>query len=141
MIFFGTRGRGLHTMEIWKPQNYMSVGRQARGVCNWMRLLHPDSGGVPSSERIVQDIRKVFVSMEAARVANGIAIKGVGNWSGKCGISHDGKLARGGKTVKGSFDPSKAPYLHSDASFAKKMKVEASVSIFDGPADDDKFVT
>ena len=47
----------------------------------------------------------------------------------------------GGKTVKVNFDPSKAPYLHSDASFAKKMKVEASVSIFDGPADDDKFVT
>ena len=34
------------------------------------------------------------------------------------------------KRVKGSFDPSKAPYLHPDASVAKKMKLAASVSLF-----------
>ena len=45
------------------------------------------------------------------------------------------------KRVEGSFDPSKAPYLHPDASVAKEMNLAASVSLFDGPADDDHFVT
>ena len=84
-----------------------------------MRLLHPDSGCVPSSKRIVEDARKMFVSMESVRVANGVAIKGVGNRSGKSSIDHGGQLARGGKRVKGSFNPSKATYLHPDASVAK----------------------
>ena len=74
-------------------------------------------------------------------MANGVAIKGVCNQSGKRSIAHDGPSARGGKRVKGSFDPSKAPYLHPDASAAKQIKLEASVSLFDGPADDDHFVT
>ena len=57
--------------------------------------------------------------MDAVRVANGVDIKGVGNQSGKRSIAHDGPSARGGKRVKGSFDPSKAPYIHPDASVAK----------------------
>ena len=60
--------------------------------------------------------------MDAVRVANGVAIKGVRNWSGKCSISHDRPSARGGKRVKGSFNPSKSPYLHPDAYLAKEMK-------------------
>ena len=43
--------------------------------------------------------------------------------------------------MKSSFDPSKANYLHPDASVAKEIKLAASVSLFDGPADDDHFVT
>ena len=74
-------------------------------------------------------------------MANGVAIKGVGNRSGNRSIAYGGPLERGGKRVKSSFDPSKATYLHPDASVAKEMKLAASVSLFDGPTDDDHFVT
>ena len=74
-------------------------------------------------------------------MANGVAIKGVSNRSGKRSIAYDGPSARGGKRVKGTFDPSNALYLHPDASVVKEMKLAASVYLFDGPADDDHFVT
>ena len=74
-------------------------------------------------------------------MANGVAIKGVGNRCGNRFIAHDRPSARGGKRVRGSYDSSKAPYLHLDASVAKEMKLAASVSLFDGQADDDHFVT
>ena len=59
----------------------------------------------------------------------------------KRSIAHDGPSARGGKRVKGSFDPYKVPYLNPDASVANEMKLAAPVSLFDGPADGDNFVT
>ena len=59
----------------------------------------------------------------------------------KRSIAHDGPSSRGGKRVKGSFDPYKVPYLHPDAYVANEMKLATSVSLFDGPADDNHFVT
>ena len=58
-----------------------SISTPKRGAQCWMRLLHTDSGCVPTNTRIIQDFRKVFLSMEAVRMVDDIAIKGVVNRS------------------------------------------------------------
>ena len=61
----------------------ISMSSPKRGAQCLMRLLYPDSGVFPSSTRIIKDVRKVFLIMEAVRMADGVSIKGVGDRSGK----------------------------------------------------------
>ena len=86
-----------------------------------MRLLHPDSGGVPSSTGIIQDVWKVFFSMEAVRMAGGIAIKGVSGDFGKRCIAIE-PLSRGWGRAKKAFSDQGVPYANPNASIAKQIK-------------------
>jgi hypothetical protein len=61
-----------------------SMSTPLRGSSAWHRLLHPETGGVPSSKRIVQDVLKVVVdSINEIRRQDGIAIDGLGDQRGK----------------------------------------------------------
>ena len=54
-------------------------------------------------------------------MADGIAIKGVGDRSGKRYIAME-PLPRGGKRAKKAFSDKRVPYVNPNASIAKKIK-------------------
>ena len=107
----------------------ISMSTPKRGAQCWMRLLHPDIGRVPSSTCIIQYVCKVFFIMEAVVMADGIAIKSVGDRSGKRYIAME-PFPRGGKRAKSYFSDQSVPYVHPNASITKQIKVEASISLF-----------
>ena len=49
------------------------------GAHDYCWILHLETGGVPSSERIIWDFNKVFESMEMVRKYEGININGLWN--------------------------------------------------------------
>ena len=63
-------------------------------------------------------------------MADGIAIKSVGDRSGKQYIAME-PLPRGGKGTKKAFSDQSVPYVHPNASIEKQIKVEASISLFE----------
>ena len=63
-------------------------------------------------------------------MADGITIKGVGNRSGNRHIAME-PFPRGGKRAKKAFSDQNVPYVHPNASIAKQIKVNASISIFE----------
>ena len=50
--------------------------RKTHAYC---RILHQDTGGVPSSECIIWGVEKVFEYMEMVQEAEGIKVGGLGN--------------------------------------------------------------
>ena len=61
------------------------------------------------------------MSMEAVRIEDGIAIKGVSGRSGKRFIAME-PLPRGGKREKKAFSDQSVPYVNPNASIAKQIK-------------------
>ena len=81
----------------------------------------------PSSKRVVQDIAKVFVSMECVRQANGKRVDGLGNRKGKRQGNAAKTELRGGYRPRklGMFENKEIP-IHPDAFQARQLKLEAS---------------
>ena len=45
---------------------------------SYIRLTHPDTGVIPSSDRIIEDIRRILVTLERVREASGCIIDETG---------------------------------------------------------------
>ena len=87
----------------------------------YLRVYDPVTGGSPTPERIIEDVKKFISSCESIRLARGCLVPGLGKRNGRRaelarGAAH---AARGGLRTKGSRAPSK--WLHSDAVGAKEQ--------------------
>jgi hypothetical protein len=88
-----------------------SLATLKQGQSAYLRLFDPETGGAPSSERIVQDINKFIPNCEAIRANSGAIVYGLGNRYGVRYIS--GMKQHGGKrTKKTEF---KTHFVHPDA--------------------------
>jgi hypothetical protein len=104
-----------------------STSTPLRGTSAYLRLWDPVSGTAPSSERIVQDCRKVLTAMVAIRAANGAIVPGLGNRKGK----RDGGTT-GDDVVRGGYHPRNVKTdkhcdgfaVHEDAREAWTGKIE-----------------
>jgi hypothetical protein len=94
-------------------------------------LEHED--GAPSSERILQDIAKVFESMEKIREAKGALIAGIGDRKGRRALQQhaSGINRRGGKRVR-QPEKDRVHWIHPHARQAYDQKVEISTAVHAG---------
>ena len=94
----------------------------------YLRLLHPETGVAPSSERIIQDVTRCFDKhLRAIYEANGKCVPNLGSRNGHRRVAYVNN--RGGFRVKGA-DQADHP-IHADAQPAFKSlitKAEASVA-------------
>jgi hypothetical protein len=100
-----------------------------RGSSAYHRILEV----VPSSERIIHDVNKVFESMEIVRLALGVHCPGVG--SRNYGVRHikvEKKRSGGGGHRKKALDDYDDMVVHSDAAYSVKVKTEDSLSRVEG---------
>jgi hypothetical protein len=63
-----------HDLEEGDPQKF-SISTPQRGSSAFMRVLE----SVPSSERIIHEVKNVFKSLEIVRKEKGVKVDGVGN--------------------------------------------------------------
>ena len=82
------------------PKAKFDLSTPKRGSHAYCRILHPVTGGVPSSHRILRDVDKVFESMAMVMKAQGIKIDGLGNRKGKRQEESPCQETRGGKRTK-----------------------------------------
>ena len=71
---------------------------------SYLRVVDPDTGVCPSSDRIVQDINRAWgehLDMICAESVRGGAVAGIGTRVGKRSLG--GVKKRGGKRVKGEW--------------------------------------
>ena len=107
---------------------------------SYKRLLSPDdSGVVPSSQRIMNDIKQIIPSLKSIYEAKGVIVEGLGNRKGRRFESNQNKSGKnhGGKRRKRSKEQLTAEYtqvpLHIDAqrvtaSELRKKREEWSVN-------------
>jgi hypothetical protein len=110
-------------LETGDPRKF-DLSTPYRGANAYLRLLHPVTGGVPCSQRIIRDSEKVLESFETIRQADGIKVDGLGNRKGK---RHEtpGQETRGGARVK-KQEAMKTSWLHDDARLEQGIKIESS---------------
>jgi hypothetical protein len=73
----------LYTQNLPEEDDHkFSMSTTKREAFAYERLLNIDSGNSPTSERIIQDINKVFKSLETIRDHEGIMVEGLGNKGG-----------------------------------------------------------
>ena len=65
------------------PQGKFDISTPNREAHAYCRMLNPETGGFPSSERIIKDVEKVFESTEIVRKYEGIKTNSIGNWKRK----------------------------------------------------------
>ena len=92
------------------------------------RLWDPINGGVPSSERIMQDIRRCSQDhVKAVIEAEGAIVHGIGSRNGHRKRPTGAK--RGGPRKKNMDSPNKPAWLHEHAVSARKNKSQESIII------------
>ena len=90
------------------------------------RLWDPINGGVPSSERIVQDIQRCSQDhVKQVIEAKGAIVPGIGSRNGHRKRPTGGK--RGGARTKNMDNPLKLPWLHEHAVEARKNWTQESI--------------
>ena len=103
------------------PEGKFYLSTTNNGAHAYYRILHPETGGAPLSNHIIQDVEKVFESMKMVQKYYGIKIDGLGNWKGKrqeapCQDTRVGKRSRKNEQTK--------TCLHPDALLQRKVKTE-----------------
>jgi hypothetical protein len=93
----------------------------------YLRLVHPATGGAPSSTRIVQDCEKLIRSLGKIREAGGKMVQGFGR-NGHRERSHGNK--RGGYRAKKPRGPAK--WVHIDAAGMTEQQWRGSVELVNG---------
>jgi hypothetical protein len=109
-----------------------SLSTPKRGSWAFRQILdHED--GAPSSQRILQDIAKVFESMEKIRQAKGALIAGIGDRKGRRALQqHASRInVRGGKRVR-QPEKDRVHWIHPDAQPAYAIKLETSARLHAG---------
>ena len=79
----------------------MSMPKKA--ACCYERICHPTTGIVPTSERILQDVRKVITALQVIYDAEGVYVPSLadGRTAGhRHTATNDDKKQRGGKRVR-----------------------------------------
>jgi predicted flap endonuclease-1-like 5' DNA nuclease len=109
-----------------------SLSTPKRGSWAFRRILEHEDGS-PSSQRILQDIAKVFNSMEKIRQAKGALIAGIGDRKGRRALQQhaSGINVRGGKRVR-EKEKDKVHWIHPDARSAYALKLENSKAVHAG---------
>jgi hypothetical protein len=109
-----------------------SLSTPVRGTHAYLRVLHPETGGIPTSGRIVQDIEKVLPSMKTIHEHEGEVVEGLGDRQGKrrrevagTGTLFKAKEQRGGKRTR-TVTQFKDVWMHPDASAALVVKIETA---------------
>jgi hypothetical protein len=94
-------------------------------------LEHED--GSPSSPRILQDIPKVFNSMEKIGQEKGALIAGIGDRKGRRALQQhsSGINVHGGKRVR-EKEKDKVHWIHPDAHSAYALKLQNSQAVHAG---------
>ena len=110
---------------------------------SYVRLLHPTTGIVPSSNRIMQDIKRVFHSMHRVREMEGCMIDE--NYYKRSGrrFQNNGTRKRGGRRTKRSQDTYRATIngvLHSDLDDVRNAMIQDSVRLQSDGSNDDNNV-
>ena len=108
-----------------------NLSTPAKGTSAFLRLVHPDSGTVPSSCRIVEDIQKVVVSMIAIYDAQGIIVDFDGVRSGKRQPPAINETT-GSSTKKcksSNLHPDVLPGIDSFIEGAKTIKKESTLAL------------
>eukprot|EP00978_Attheya_sp_CCMP212_P008683 scaffold20425_cov45-Attheya_sp.AAC.1 len=106
-----------------------SMSTPKRGASAYKRLLDVDSGNSPTSERIIQDINKVFKSLQTIRDHEGTMVEGLGNRGGKRALNNPTPTSRGGYRPRkqGEFDYGNM-WIHPDAQASCDVKIKTSVT-------------
>ena len=92
-------------------------------LSSYLRVLDPDTGVCPSSNRIIQDITKCWgENVDRICAARGAAVEDLGNRVGRRKL--EGVKKRGGKRVKGEWKM--LDNLHPDAVEAWKVYIARS---------------
>jgi hypothetical protein len=114
-----------------------SLSTPKRGSWAFRRILEHEDGA-PSSERILQDIAKVFESMEKIREAKGALIAGIGDRKGRRALQQhaSGINRRGGKRVR-QPEKDRVHWIHPHARQAYDQKVEISTAVHAGNKEND----
>jgi hypothetical protein len=109
-----------------------SLSTPKRGSWAFRRILDHDDGS-PTSERILQDIAKVFASMELIRLAKGALIAGIGDRKGRRALQqHASRInKRGGKRVR-QPEKDRVYWVHPDAHSSVANKLETSTALHAG---------
>jgi hypothetical protein len=109
-----------------------SLSTPRRGSWAFRRILE-DEEGTPSSERILQDVAKVFESMEKIREAKGALIPGIGDRKGRRALQqHASKInSRGGKRVR-QPEKDRVHWIHPHARPAYELKLVISAAVHAG---------
>jgi hypothetical protein len=104
-----------------------------RGSSAYLRITHPETGVSPTPVRIIQDVMKVFVSMETVRKEGGIIVNGVGERNGKRSdesraVNNENAIVRRGGSRKRK-DPGLTLHslVHADAVDPKKELIKLSL--------------
>ncbi len=110
-----------------------SMSTPSRGSKAFRRLLESEEDGFPSSERILQDINKVFLSMERIRLAKGTLIEGVGDRKGRRATQQYAATInkRGGHRVR-QPEKDRIHWIHPDGRVAYQVKLEISATAHAG---------
>ena len=116
------------------PKNMLSA---------YKRILHPETGGCPPSNRIIQDIQRVIRAFRQVKWAKGCMIdeKHIAR-SGRR-FETNGVSRRGGKRVKKhhtEYSPQRHE-IHSDVVEVRRGLIEDAVKKFRGPSSDDDDTT
>ena len=104
------------------PEKF-SLSTPKRGSLAYHRILDPDTGGVPSSNRIVQDVEKVPKAFMAIWEVRGIKVDGLGN---RKGVRHEKPEieTRGGCNPKQQGKDDK--WWHEDIKASRNGIIEGS---------------
>jgi hypothetical protein len=112
-----------------------SMSTPKRGLSAYRRVYDPDTGGCPSSRRIIQDVDKVITSLEAINDCSGVVVQALGDRKGHrqkaAGVTS--KAERGGARFRDAEkDKVDKKWYHPDAIEASNLKVEEALEMHDG---------
>ena len=137
----------LHTVVSEKleedDERKFSGSTPQRLLHSYVRLLHPTTGIVPSSNRIMHDIKRVFDSMEKVREMKGCMIDE--NYYKRDGrrFENNEVRKRGGSRKKNSQDTYRMAIkgvLHSDLEDVRNALIQDSVRLQSDESNDDNDV-
>ena len=102
-------------MESTDPEYDKRFTPKSQGSA-YLRILDPvhgPTGGAPVSYRIIQDVDKFPVALEAVRDVRGICVPGLGTRAGHLAAAGAGIAKREGKRVKKAAEVKQ--WIHPDA--------------------------
>ena len=98
-----------------------SLSTPSRGSSAYRRILHPLTGGIPSSARICRDVDKVFESMKVVLDNGGIKVDGLGNRKGRRHKASENDNRGGHCPRKRAMDDYGAKWMHEDARGCERL--------------------
>ena len=118
-----------------------SMETPSEGSCAYLRVWDPTTGGCPSSERIIQDVEKVLVSLQKIHKAEGTIVDDVGIRTGSRYINQKEKIpgksgSKNNKRKRAKDDYSRngkgtVDWTHKDLDHVTGDRVQESVLKFE----------